>query len=86
MKVVQLEGSTRRLNAHSLEDCLGEVCCIHKMTDHSMRGFPQLWREDRRIMERICPHGVGHPDPDDVVNQDRLLPRTRRQLNAPRYT
>ena len=42
------------------------------MTNHSMRGFPQLWREDRRIMERICPHGVGHPDPDDVLNQDRV--------------
>ena len=27
---------------------------------------------DRRIMERICPHGVGHPDPDDVLNQDRV--------------
>ena len=23
------------------------------------------WREDRFIMERICEHGVGHPDPDD---------------------
>lgn len=23
------------------------------------------WRDDRSFMERICPHGVGHPDPDD---------------------
>jgi hypothetical protein len=30
-----------------------------------MRSFPQEWRTDRAIMERICPHGVGHPDPDE---------------------
>jgi hypothetical protein len=30
-----------------------------------MRAFPQHWRTDRKIIERICPHGVGHPDPDD---------------------
>jgi len=30
-----------------------------------MRSFPQHWRSDRAIMERICPHGIGHPDPDE---------------------
>ncbi len=25
------------------------------------------WRQDRRIMERICKHGIGHPDPDDAA-------------------
>jgi hypothetical protein len=30
-----------------------------------MKEWPQNWREDRGIMERICPHGIGHPDPDD---------------------
>jgi hypothetical protein len=30
-----------------------------------MRKFPQNWRADRFLMERICPHGIGHPDPDD---------------------
>lgn len=28
--------------------------------------WPQHWRGDRHLMERICPHGVGHPDPDDI--------------------
>jgi hypothetical protein len=32
---------------------------------HSMRSFPTHFRFDRYLMERICPHGVGHPDPDD---------------------
>lgn len=30
-----------------------------------MNLWPQNWRSDRGIMERICEHGVGHPDPDD---------------------
>lgn len=50
---------------HSATGCLGQPCTIHNRTEHSMRAFPQHWRDDRGIMERICPHGVGHPDPDD---------------------
>lgn len=30
-----------------------------------MRTWPSVWRADRRLLERLCPHGVGHPDPDD---------------------
>lgn len=30
-----------------------------------MRSFPQSWRADKGWMERTCPHGIGHPDPDD---------------------
>lgn len=52
-------------NVHPFGQCLGEWCTIHNRSEHPMRSFPQHWREDRAIMERICPHGVGHPDPDD---------------------
>jgi hypothetical protein len=31
-----------------------------------MRAFPQKWRGDKNMMERICPHGIGHPDPDEI--------------------
>lgn len=24
------------------------------------------WRADTGVMERLCPHGVGHPDPDSL--------------------
>lgn len=51
---------------HHKEDCAGRVCVIHNQTKHSMRKFPTNWRYDRYLMERICPHGVGHPDPDDL--------------------
>lgn len=50
---------------HDESACAGESCVIHNPSDHSMRAFPTLWRADRGIMERLCPHGVGHPDPDD---------------------
>lgn len=56
-------GQTLR-NIHSVSGCLGRPCTIHHPSNHVMRDFPTHWREDRGIMERICPHGVGHPDPD----------------------
>ena len=55
---------------HDKEKCAGQACTIHNRSDHSMRNFPQHWRGDRGIMERTCPHGIGHPDPDEwqIVN------------------
>jgi hypothetical protein len=66
-----LEGG-ERIIAHKASACrqdktkkVSRPCPIHGRTDHAMRAFPQHWRDDRGIMERICPHGIGHPDPDD---------------------
>lgn len=61
-----LENSDELLRTHVAGKCAGEYCTIHNRSDHSMRSFPQHWRGDRGIMERICPHGIGHPDPDEV--------------------
>lgn len=47
-------------------ECGRGPCALHNRTNHHMRAFPQHWRHDRQIMERVCPHGVGHPDPDDL--------------------
>lgn len=59
-------GAGQRLRyVHPPSWCEGRPCVVHHPTDHSMRQFPTKWRSDRGIMERICPHGVGHPDPDD---------------------
>lgn len=57
-------------NVHDEEACVGPPCPIHARTDHHMRAWPQHWRNDRRMMERICPHGVGHPDPDEQLLDD----------------
>ncbi len=53
-------------NVHGHRQCGGRVCIIHKPTGHHMRDWPLLWRDDRNIWERICLHGVGHPDPDQI--------------------
>lgn len=66
MILYTLEHSRIKIRTHNLEDCKGEICAIHNKTKHRMRKFPQHWRTDRGIMERICPHGIGHPDPDDL--------------------
>lgn len=72
-QTVQLEhGGTMTGNAHDPKQCKGEACTIHNRSDHHMRHMPQHWRKDRGMMERICEHGVGHPDPDEywMTNDD----------------
>jgi hypothetical protein len=59
---------------HPPEVCAGRYCVIHNPGPHHMREWPTCWRPDRGIMERICEHGVGHPDPDDqafLISQGR---------------
>lgn len=55
------------LNVHHPEKCAGRPCCIHNPSDHHMVTWQQNWRNDRGLMERMCQHGVGHPDPDDIA-------------------
>ena len=66
-EIVTLENSEETIKVHDKFSCAGEYCTIHNRSDHLMRSFPQSYRFDKGIMERICPHGVGHPDPDDFV-------------------
>ena len=61
-----LVGGQTLVNVHGQSQCHGRPCCIHNPSDHHMVTWPQNWRGDRRLMERVCPHGVGHPDPDDI--------------------
>ena len=60
-------GTGQLLWAHPKASCVGQHCVIHHPSDHIMKNFPTHWRADRGIMERICPHGIGHPDPDDIA-------------------
>jgi hypothetical protein len=59
----------RRLRTHPRGACAGPNCCVHKPSDHPLATAPLNWRADRvpPLMERICPHGVGHPDPDSLA-------------------
>lgn len=54
------------LLTHPKDDCLGEYCTIHNMSNHHMVEWPQKWDEYDRRINRICPHNVGHPDPDEI--------------------
>jgi hypothetical protein len=53
-------------NVHDPKLCEGRYCAVHIPSDHHMKDWDQHWRSDRAMMERICPHGVGHPDPDHM--------------------
>jgi hypothetical protein len=60
------------VNVHDPSKCAGEFCVMHNPSDHHMRDWPTNWRGDRGLMERMCPHGVGHPDPDALAFHERL--------------
>jgi hypothetical protein len=64
----KLENTKESLvNVHDPEKCWGRPCAIHNRTTHRMRSWPQNFRGDRGIMERMAPLGGGHPDPDDMA-------------------
>ena len=53
--------SGQELTTHRKGDCVGSYCVIHRPMPGPWDSWPRQWRTDRRIMERVCPHGVGHP-------------------------
>jgi len=67
---VQIGG--RLLRTHGIDEC-EPPCSIHWPSRHHMADWPQVWRSAmdfgdwRDLMERICPHGCGHPDPDHIA-------------------
>lgn len=72
LELVVLVGG-ERLNAHSASRCT-PPCVIHSPSAHHMADWPQRWRGDRGIMERLCEHGIGHPDPDDYAIREGVDP------------
>lgn len=66
------------LRTHSESRCVGDFCCVHNPSDHPLRHAQLNWRADRYLMERICTHGIGHPDPDDLAYK-------RRQMSSDEY-
>lgn len=48
-------------------DCDIDGCAIHNPSYHPMHDRPQYMRADKGfLIERICKHGIGHPDPDSA--------------------
>jgi hypothetical protein len=57
------------VNVHTAQTCNGK-CTIHNHSQHALSDKPLLWRNDRKIFEHICEHGVGHPCPDSLPKTD----------------
>jgi len=62
-----------REHYHHEAKCAGYACPIHNPSDHAMRDLPKSIRESG-LIERICSHGIGHPDPDSVAYFERISP------------
>jgi hypothetical protein len=64
------------LLVHPRSRCEGRdiPCCIHNTSIHHMITWPMNWRGDTGVMERMCEHGVGHPDPDHMTYVMSLTP------------
>ena len=55
---------------HKPQACKGEFCPLHNPSNHHMKDWPVVIRSSA-LVERTCPHGVGHPDPDSLAYFDR---------------
>ena len=67
-------------NVHNSRLCEGKYCWVHKPSSHHMAAWPIRWRSNRSVAHRLCIHGFGHPDPDDV----NFNVRAGRNVNAHR--
>jgi hypothetical protein len=61
----RLVGGQLISGVHPTGSCYGPHCCIHNPSDHHMRKWPMRFAHEGNGMERQCPHGYWHPDPDD---------------------
>jgi len=67
-----ITGTGQKILVHDKKDCKGQYCVIHNPSNHHMKNWPTHYRYDRGLMERICKHGVGHPDPDDLAYKESI--------------
>jgi hypothetical protein len=67
-----ITGTDQTVWVHEKDVCEGRNCCIHNPSDHHMVDWPTHWGEDRKLMERLCKCGVGHPDPDYLAHKESL--------------
>lgn len=69
-----LPDGRRLLGVHDGDQCSG-LCVIHNPideTDHTFE-WPLIWRTDRGIFERACPHGIGHPATEQIAFWNRSM-------------
>lgn len=65
-------GTGQKLKVHTRSVCHAlkrglKTCVIHARADTHMKDWPTNWRTSwGGFMEVICPHGVGHPAPEET--------------------
>lgn len=64
------ESVTILRNVHATGICTGRACIIHAPSNHRMSSWPLSPRI--KLIERLCRHLVGHPDPDSVAYLQQL--------------
>lgn len=69
--LVPFEFSNAHALVHNPNVCRGTKCTLHNPSEHKMNGWPMVLRETG-LIERPCPHAIGHPDPDSARWLDNL--------------
>lgn len=71
------EGGWRYENIHQVSPaCIAQGCMIHNPDEEwvgNREDWPYFPRADGR-MERLCPHGVGHSDPNNTRWLQKIAP------------
>jgi len=71
------EGGWRYSSVHPENDsCRKDGCMVHNPDADwigNIENWPYSPRADGR-MERVCPHGVGHPDPNAARYLEKVAP------------
>lgn len=58
------------VNTHNPRLCEGRGCAIHNHpSGHRLNMQPMVWANENgeAVLERICVHGIHHPDADSAV-------------------
>jgi hypothetical protein len=66
VEFVTPDGENRLVTHPVRAECYQHGCVVHSPSTWALSDAPYNWRPDRSIMERICSHGVGHPDLDSA--------------------
>lgn len=63
------DATGQKFHIHPKSACKGHPCVFHNPSDHKMKDWPKVLRLDwgPPFVERQCPHGIGHPDPDSLA-------------------
>lgn len=54
-------------NVHDKDFCAGQICVMHNPINGDFRRLLLVWENNVKRYERVCEHGVTHPDPSQFA-------------------